>query len=216
MSEEAASLRRDRILPMMKRHLTLPLLVLALALAACGISEADIQLTVVAAETNAVSTAYVQLTEYALANPSATPTLMPTNTPEPTATLLATATMGTGTGTGTGTGATSCGGMTFVSDVTIEDGEQVAAGTAFTKTWSVQNSGTCEWTTAFRLIFSHGDQMGGPSSNPLVAAIPVGTTGNVSVSLVAPATAGEYVGHWALVDASGQAFGYLYVEIEVP
>ncbi|MCW5873544.1 MAG: hypothetical protein KIS88_02740 [Anaerolineales bacterium] len=202
---------------MMKRQIILPLLVLALALAACGISEADIQLTVVAAETNAVSTAYVQLTEFALANPSATPTLMPTPTLEPTPTLQVSATVPSGgTGTGTGTGTTSCGGMTFVSDVTIPDGEEVAAGTAFTKTWSVQNSGTCEWSTAFQLAFSHGDQMGGPTSNPLPAAITVGSTGSVSVALVAPATAGEYVGHWALVDASGQAFGYLYVEIKVP
>ncbi|HRN50363.1 MAG TPA: NBR1-Ig-like domain-containing protein [Anaerolineales bacterium] len=201
----------------MKRHIILPLLLLALALSACGISEADIQLTVVAAETNAVSTAYVQLTEYALANPSATPTLLPTATLMPTLALTPTTIGGTGMGTGTGTGTTtSCGGMTFVSDVTVPDGEEIAAGTAFTKTWSLQNSGTCEWTTAFQLIFSHGEQMGGPSSNPLPAAIAVGSNGNVSVSLVAPSSAGEYVGHWALVDASGAAFGYLYVEIKVP
>lgn len=203
---------------MMKRHILLPLLVLSLALAACGISEADIQLTVVAAETNAVSTAYVQLTEFALANPSATPTLMATATLMPTATLQLTPTVGTGTGgTGTGGGVPSgCEAMTFVSDVTIPDGEEIAAGESFTKTWSVTNSGTCEWTTGFQLVFSSGEQMGGPSSNALLAAVPVGGTANISVELVAPATAGEHVGHWAIANAAGTAFGFLYVEINVP
>jgi hypothetical protein len=206
---------------MMKRILLLPLLTLSLVLAACGPSEVDIQATVAVAETNAVSTAYAQLTEYALANPSATPTEMPTATPQPTATLSATATVGSG-GAGTGgtggTGAaTTCGAMTFVADVTVEDGEEIAAGTAYTKTWSVRNSGTCEWSTEFQLLYNGGDQMGGPSSSkPFTAAVPVGQNGNVSIALVAPSTAGDYTGYWALADASGTPFGYLSVVIKVP
>lgn len=209
---------------MMKRLLLLPLLMLSLALTACGPSEADIQATVVVAETNAVSTAFIQLTEFALANPSATPTEMPTATLQPTATLGATATLsagGAGLGTGTGTGGTganaTCDGMTYVSDVTVQDGDEIAAGTAFTKTWSVRNTGTCEWTTGYQLLYSSGDQMGGPSSSkPLTAAVTVGATGNISVELIAPATAGEYTGFWALANAAGQPFGYLSVVIKVP
>jgi hypothetical protein len=201
---------------MMKRHLIFSLLIFALALAACGPSEADIQATVAVAETNAVSTAYAQLTEFALANPSATPTPLPTATPMPTNTPIVTATAGSGAGAGGVTGTSGCDGMTFVSDVSIPDGEEITAGTPFTKTWSVQNSGTCDWSTAYQLLYSSGDQMGGPSSQTLPAAISVGTTGNVSVELIAPSTAGTYTGYWALANAAGQAFGYLSVVIEVP
>lgn len=202
----------DRISLMMKRHLNL-LLLLALLLAACGPSEAEIQATVAAAEIRAVSTAYAQLTEFALANPSATPTLPPTATATPTllATLFATPTTGLGGGQPSG-----CDAMTFVADVTIPDGEEVAAGTSFTKTWSVRNSGTCDWTTAYQLIYMGGERMGGPNGVALTAAVPVGQTTNISVSLVAPATAGEYTGYWSIANAAGTAFGHLFLVIEVP
>lgn len=200
----------------MKRHLTLPLLILGLLLAACGPSEADIQATVVVAETNAVSTAFMQLTETALANPSATPTPSPTATLFPTNTPALTTTVSAGTGA-TGGGATStCDVMTFVSDVTVSDGEEIAAGTAFTKTWAVKNDGTCDWSTAYQIIYSSGDQMGGASASTLPVAIAVGASGNISVELTAPATAGTYTGYWALANAAGQAFGYLSVIIKVP
>lgn len=199
---------------MMKRHLIFSLLILALAVSACGPSEADIQATVAVAETNAVSTAYAQLTEFALANPSATPTQAPTATPMPSSTPIVTATAGA---TGGGVSGTSgCDAMTFVSDVTVPDGEEIAAGTAFTKTWAVRNSGTCDWSTAYQLMYSSGDQMGGPSSQTLAAAVTVGANGNLSVELVAPSTAGTYTGYWAIANAAGQAFGYLSVVIEVP
>jgi hypothetical protein len=201
---------------MMKRHLIFSLLILALAVSACGPSEADIQATVAVAETNAVSTAYAQLTEFALANPSATPTPLPTATPMPSNTPIVTATAGTGATGGGVSGTSGCDAMTFVSDVTVPDGEEIAAGTAFTKTWAVSNSGTCDWSTAYQLMYSSGDQMGGPSSQTLSAAVTVGANGNLSVELVAPSTAGTYTGYWAIANAAGQAFGYLSVVIEVP
>ncbi|MEX1071618.1 MAG: NBR1-Ig-like domain-containing protein, partial [Anaerolineales bacterium] len=80
----------------------------------------------------------------------------------------------------------------------------------------LQNSGTCDWSTAYQVIFSSGDQMGGPGATPIAAAIAVGATGNVSVELVAPATSGSYTGYWAIANAAGQAFGFFSVVIEVP
>src|SRR3989304_6362362 len=97
-------------MPTMNRKL-LPILALAaLVLSACGVSEADIQLTVIAAETNAVGTVYAQLTQIAQLTPSATFTFAATNTPAITNTPQATAT--------TGLAAAPTGGsaeMTFVS-----------------------------------------------------------------------------------------------------
>ena len=50
--------------------------------------------------------------------------------------------------------------MAFVKDVTIPDGTQLSAGEVFTKTWRLQNRGTCTWTPDYMLVYTSGDQMG--------------------------------------------------------
>ncbi len=198
----------------MTRTLFLSLAFLALLLTSCGLSENDVQSTVAVAVNNAVTTVNAQYTQIALLTPSVTNTPLATSTPAFTATPAVTATTSSLTG---GTGATSgCDVMSFVADVTVSDGDEITAGTPFTKTWSVKNDGTCDWTTSYSLIYSSGDQMGGPSSSTLPAAVPVGTTANVSVTLTAPTAAGTYTGYWAIANSSGQAFGYLSVVIKVP
>ena len=194
----------------MTKNFPIALSLAALFLSACGLSEADVQATVNVAETNAVGTVHAQYTQFALLTPSATNTLAPTSTPAIINTPLATATGGAGTSTST------CNVMTFVADVTVSDGEEIAAGTPFTKTWQVKNTGTCDWTTAYLLVYSSGEQMSGPTSQPLAAAIAVGATADISVQLTAPATAGEYTGWWAIADAAGAPFGFLSVVITVP
>lgn len=197
----------------MKNRLALSLALVALLLSACGLSETDVQATVTVAQGNAVGTVHAQYTQIALLTPSPTNTLAATPTPMATATTFATATtavLGGGAPTG------GCDVMTFVADVTVSDGEQITGGTAFTKTWQLRNDGTCDWSTAYQVIYSSGEQMGGPSSQPLASPIPVGSTGTVSVNLVAPTTPGEYTGWWAIANAAGQPFGYFSVLIEVP
>ena len=184
----------------------------ALFLSACGLSEADVQATVRVAEANAIATVYAQFTQVALLTPSATNTLAATSTPAITNTPLAAATTGTGPGGGT----TGCDVMTFVADVTVSDGEEIAAGTPFTKTWQVKNDGTCDWSTAYMVVYSSGEQMGGPTSQPLAAAISVGATGEISVQLVSPSTTGEYTGWYAIANATGAPFGFVSVVINVP
>lgn len=201
----------DRMALIMKRQILSYFALAGLLLGACGFSEADVQATVAIAQSNAVQTVYAQFTEIALLTPS------PTNTLQPTPTLFATTTPFATPTTGLSGGATGgCDAMTFVSDVTVSDGEEIAAGTPFTKTWQVKNTGSCDWSTAYQLMFSSGDQMGGPSSQNLSAAIAVGATGEVSVELVAPSTSGDYTGYWAIANAAGQAFGYISVVITVP
>lgn len=196
----------------MKKSLILSLALIALLLSACGLSESDVQATVTVAQGDAISTVHAQYTQIALLTPSATNTLPATSTPMASATPFATATTGTGGGAATG----GCDVMTFVADVTVSDGEQISGGTAFTKTWQVRNDGTCDWSTAYQVLFSSGEQMGGPSSQPLTTAVTVGSTGTISVNLVAPTTAGDYTGWWAIANAAGQPFGYFSVVIEVP
>ena len=201
----------------MNRTLLFSILLAAVLLSACGMKPADVALTVVAAETNAVATVHSQFTQIAALTPSATATIPPTNTPAVTNTPAATATTAAGAGAGAGAGATdSCNVMTFVSDVTVQDGEQIAAGTAFTKTWRVSNDGTCTWDATYSVAFFSGDQMSGPDSQFLTSEVAPGAEVDLSVDLVAPATAGEYSSFWVLLDGAGASINSFYVEIEVP
>lgn len=197
----------------MTRNLLLSLALVSLLLTSCGLSETDVQSTVDAAVANAISTVNAQYTEIALLTPSATNTPLATSTPFASSTPAVTATTGLITGGGSTSG---CDVGTFVADVTVSDGDEIEAGTPFTKTWSVKNDGTCDWSTAYMVIFSSGDQMGGPTSSPLSAPVSVGATSNVSVALTAPSQSGSYTGYWALANASGIAFTYLSVVITVP
>ena len=80
------------------------------------------------------------------------------------------------------------------------------AGQAFTKTWKVQNSGTCAWTTSFKLTFSYGEAMGGQTVS-LPASVAIGDKVNISVDLTVPNKTGKLTGVWVLVDDKGQHFG---------
>jgi len=102
----------------------------------------------------------------------------------------------------------------FVSDVSIPDGSEFAAGTSFTKTWRIRNSGTCAWDNV-QLVFSSGSQMNGPSSISVPVTAP-GADVDVSVNLRAPSSPADYTGTWRL-NSGGTAFGTnLIVVITVP
>jgi hypothetical protein len=94
----------------------------------------------------------------------------------------------------------------FVSE-TIKDNTVVAAGQAFTKVWTLENTGTCRWEKDYKLVFVSGEQMGGAASTTLPEKVPFGGTLDISINLTAPAAAGTYRGDWMLEDAAGNRFG---------
>lgn len=108
-----------------------------------------------------------------------------------------------------------CDNSAYIGDITIEDGSLISPGKTFTKTWRVQNTGSCDWNSSYQLSFSSGEIMGGTASYvPFV--IPAGKQVDLSVNLVAPTNLGTYKGYWILKNASGATFGSrLYVEIQV-
>ncbi len=95
----------------------------------------------------------------------------------------------------------------FVTDVTVPDGTKYAPGTAFNKVWRLKNTGTCEWDTRFDIAYESGDLMGAPKFGDLTAVIKPGQMVDFSVPMVAPSTAGKYVGKWMLVTPNGVRFG---------
>lgn len=123
-----------------------------------------------------------------------TNTPLPTLTPYPTYTSYPTATK------------IPCNQATWVGE-TVVDETHFPAGSTFTKTWTVTNSGSCTWTTGYKVVFDHGDALGGPASFNLPAAIAPGQNYVISVDLKAPATAGTYQGYWKLQDNNGNPFG---------
>ena len=153
-----------------------------------------------------VSQTMVAMTPTAPSPTPATPTptqVAPTPTPSPTPVSY-------------------CDWVTFVRDVTIPDGTVLAPGETFTKTWRLQNRGTCTWTPDYLLVFSSGAQMGSASAVRLPGYVAPGQTVDVSVTLTAPVSDGEYTGYWMLRNPSGVLFGYgdqankaFYVEILV-
>ena len=102
---------------------------------------------------------------------------------------------------------TGCDRAHFVTDVTVPDGTVFAPGQMFTKTWRLKNTGKCTWTAGYSLVFSAGDQMGGPSSISLPSEVAPNQTIDLSVNLTAPNAVGSYRGYWLLKNASGGVFG---------
>jgi hypothetical protein len=95
----------------------------------------------------------------------------------------------------------------FISDVTIPDGTVVAPGSTFLKTWRLENTGSCTWTTSFSAVFISGSQLSAPAVVNMPASVAPGATVDISVNMIAPSAAGHYRGNWKLRNASGTLFG---------
>jgi hypothetical protein len=191
---------------MQKNSFWIPIftLVIAFALSACGSSAGEATPTVTPVDINAVytqaaQTVIAQLTQQA---PTITPTPVFTDTPN----VTATPTIGQATSTRVPATAASCANYFFVDDITIKDGMQMPVGTEFTKTWRVKNTGTCTWTTNFKLVFVRGEAMGGQAFS-LANAVATGQTVDISINLKVPDKSGKLTGVWSLVDEKGQYFG---------
>ncbi len=178
---------------------------LVFGLAGCNIPRAE--LPVDRNATAAAETIAAQLTALAVtparppttpAPPSTeamvTPTTSPTLPPSPTSTATPTT--------------VPCDRAQYIADVNYPDGTDLAPGTSFTKTWRIQNTGTCTWTSSYSLVFYSGDSMSAPAAVSLTpGTVAPGQSVDVSVPLVAPSTAGTYQGYFRLRNAAGVVFG---------
>ena len=117
-----------------------------------------------------------------------------------------------------------CNRAEFVSDVNYPDKTNVLPGTSFTKTWRLQNTGSCAWTSGYSVVYVQGDRMGAPDSVPVTGgSVASGAQVDVSVPLVAPSVPGTYRGDFMLRAPDGSRFGIgpagnsvFWVEIVVP
>jgi hypothetical protein len=105
--------------------------------------------------------------------------------------------------------------LKFVQDVTIPDDTVMTVGMVFDKQWLVENNGTCNWSSGYRLKHVGGGVLGAAEEIALYPAR-AGTQATIQIRFTAPFTEGVYESAWQAVDANGTAFGDLiYVRVTV-
>ena len=98
---------------------------------------------------------------------------------------------------------------------TIPDNTKFSAGDTFTKSWTLKNTGTCDWNTDYRLSFKSGDKMGAESYVKISEETDPGETIKIEVDMTAPASKGTYKGIWQMETNKGIKFGQVWVQIIV-
>jgi len=214
----------------LKRILLIGILA-ALTLAACGGEATPTETTVDVLMTQGVATmvasyfeaqtaAATPATDTPIATLTSFPTLTPFSSPTSYSTptyIYYTATLGTPvTPTVTGTRATAtinpaslaygCNNLAFIRDVTVPPGTVFQKGEDFTKTWKVQNIGTCPWMYQYRLMLVSGSDFGAGSTK-LQRKVEVNDWAEISIQIGAPKQPGTYASYWRLADADGHMFG---------
>jgi hypothetical protein len=134
--------------------------------------------------------------------PSFTPPA-PTDTPYPTSVIVNTTTP-------------ACiDGLTFLSDTTIVDNSIVTPGSILDKQWLVQNSGSCNWDSHYRLRLINGNGWGAAPEQALYPAR-AGTQATLRIIFTAPLEAGSFTSEWQAFNAYGIPFGdSFYIKITV-
>ncbi len=215
------------------RKSIIPIVLLGLLLAACGgqpATEEPAELDLEAILTSSVGTVAASFfeTQTALvtpASPTSSPTVQPTDTAISLDSPTASATQGfvlppvsafslTPSVTGTqftptvnaSTLAFGCNNLLLLRDETIPAGTVMKPKETFTKTWKVENNGTCDWVYQYRLVFISGNQMDGEPAG-LGKVIPPQKWTQISVGLTAPKQPGTYTATWRLGTQAGNVFG---------
>jgi hypothetical protein len=220
------------------------LLLLAAALASCNIGKApEPTADVNAIFTSAAGTMFAQLndqqTQTALAvtdTPAATLTPFDTQTPMPTFASGSTpfgatsifnipgltpgATIAPTSGGVVSGFPVGCNNAELVAEK-IPDKTVIAPAKQFTKTWQLQNTGTCTWDEGYSFDFKSGEQLQGEdvlltkksASSDFTAP---GHSQSFNIDMWTPGTAGEYKGYWQMKSDKGEWFGSLvWVDIIV-
>ncbi len=116
-------------------------------------------------------------------------------------------------------------GLAFIQDLNLDDDDMtnpqpIPPGTAFSKGWRLQNTGTCQWNPDYRFVYVNGNnpaaRMGGQPT-PVQGLVGSGQQYDMWVALTAPLAPGTYQGFWQMVDENNMPFGErVWVGIVVP
>ena len=92
-------------------------------------------------------------------------------------------------------------------DVTIPDGTVMAPGESFSKTWRLENAGTCTWTRQYAVVFFSGNSLNAFQTHNLRQEVEPGSVIDVTVDMEAPVATGVYQSNWMLSNEDGVLFG---------
>lgn len=90
----------------------------------------------------------------------------------------------------------------FIADVTIPDESNINIGEVVTKTWRVQNTGTCIWWYGYAVAHYSEFDFGAREDVPLPLTGP-GQTADISVNLLVPSLSGLYRGNFVIHNPDG-------------
>lgn len=105
--------------------------------------------------------------------------------------------------------------LTFIADLTVPDNSTFNYGETIVKQWLVENSGTCNWDSSYRLRHTNGASLNAPEEIALYPAR-AGTQAAIQIIFTAPFTADFFVSEWQAFDGNGVAFGDpIFIKINV-
>lgn len=108
--------------------------------------------------------------------------------------------------------------LTYLSDDTIPDDTIVSAGSTMDKRWEVENSGSCNWDSGYKIKLIAGPDMGASQEQELFPARS-GSHATIRIQFTAPTTPGKYRSAWQAFNPQNQSFGdpfYIEVVIAAP
>lgn len=105
--------------------------------------------------------------------------------------------------------------LTFVVDATIPDNSFINQGEVIDKQWLVENSGTCNWDSSYRLRHTNGAALGAPDEVALYPAR-AGTQATIRILFTAPFSVDYFESEWQAIAPDGTPFGDpIYIKINV-
>ncbi len=105
--------------------------------------------------------------------------------------------------------------LTWLADLTYADDTLVLPGQSIDKQWAIQNSGTCDWDTRYKLRNINNETLGAPAEIPLFPAR-AGAQVTLRIVFLAPSAAGTYRSEWQAEGPDGTLFGdTVYIQIIV-
>jgi hypothetical protein len=128
--------------------------------------------------------------------PTATESIPPPPTPTPLPPILPTPT----------SPAILCDQAQFITDISAPPGSNIPGGTTFTKTWRIQNTGSCIWTSEYTLEFVNGESMGPVLAYPLPNVVQPEQILDLSINQYVPMSPGTLEGNWMLRNPYGFIF----------
>jgi hypothetical protein len=219
----------------------LMIIILAVSLSACGPSapaEPTIDPNMI--KTEAVQTAFAQMTLEAIMNPSVTPTAtataLPTSTTAPTFTATAAtqvalpgvatkavALPGVAPQPASGLAPVSTGDKAEWVSQSPVDGYKIylktdeSAVRNFDLIWTVKNIGTTTWNTTYKARYFSGAKFFNEVTEVKFrdASVPPGGTTNIIIDVTCPSAAGTYLTTWVLSNPDGANFYVVTFEFTV-